>query len=129
MTETRSLLEGMEAELHQETMRFLQGVRDGCVAIGPDYGLGGVDGHGPGHGGAGVGRRCDVGRGCVMWRLDVLDPESGWRDSGEGPWTTRDLAERFALAEVGVPWRVRGLPLVRAMVCPECGRKGVRDDA
>ncbi len=29
-----------------------------------------------------------------------------WHDSNEGPFTTRDEAERFAQAECGVEWRV-----------------------
>lgn len=32
--------------------------------------------------------------------------EDGFVDSGEGPWETREAAETFAHAEVGVPCRI-----------------------
>ncbi len=30
----------------------------------------------------------------------------GYNDSGEGPWDTREAAEEYARAEVGIPWQV-----------------------
>jgi predicted RNA-binding Zn-ribbon protein involved in translation (DUF1610 family) len=55
----------------------------------------------------------------TMWRLDVYDG-GVWRDSGEGPFATREQVVRFAKSECGVPWRVRRTGV--ALVCPECGR-------
>jgi len=38
----------------------------------------------------------------VAYMLELLD----YHDSGEGPFRTRKVAIEFALAEVGVPWKV-----------------------
>jgi hypothetical protein len=39
-------------------------------------------------------------------QLNIRVVVADWRDLGEGPFATREEAERFALAEVGVQWRI-----------------------
>ena len=40
-----------------------------------------------------------------LYLILVLD-EGFWRDTGEGPFDTRESAIRFATSEVGMPWVV-----------------------
>ena len=42
----------------------------------------------------------------MRYFLILVHDEDVWRDTGEGPFESREAAEDFAKAEVGLPWLV-----------------------